>query len=188
MSEGDTLSQDQTDLSNPDDLARQIPSIGLTEEERLLLERHRERKPSSKPSGPPTFLKLELKPKVTGWNVVAYALGQFIVLLVLSLETTFTTYLLEDNFDIEGKEAAKVAGDLGLYAAVAAVSMNLILGYLMDLFGRKMLLIIGLSVTSIGVACQPLPDQLAWLYVIRIATNLGVVPYLVSPYLVDYIQ
>ena len=80
-------------------------------------------------------------------------MGQFVILLVLSLETTFTTYLLEANFDIEGKEAAKVAGDLGLYAAVAALSMNLILGYLMDLFGRKLLLVIGLSVTSIGVAC-----------------------------------
>lgn len=124
---------------------------------------------------------------VTSWNVSAFYCGQFIVLLVLSLETTFTSYLLEENFDIEGEEAAKVAGNLGFVAAIAALSTEMILGYLMDLFGRKVLLVSGLALTCIGVILQALPKQLVYLYLVRIVTNIGVVPYLVSPYLVDYI-
>ena len=50
---------------------------------------------------------------------------------------TLLSYLVSSKFpDVN---PGGVVGDLGFYADIAVVLLDLVLGYLMDLFGRKIL-------------------------------------------------
>ena len=71
---------------------------------------------------------------------------------------------------------------------IASISSEFILGYLMDLFGRKHLNVGGLIVASIAVFCKPLPQQIGYLYAFRILTNVGLLPMLYTPYILDYVR
>ena len=65
---------------------------------------------------------------------------------------------------------------------------ELFLGALMDAVGRKLPSIIGLFIAGTGTLLSPVPSKMPGLYVLRILTNIGVLPLLWSPYMVDYIQ
>ena len=78
-------------------------------------------------------------------------------------------------------EAASTAGDLGVVAECAALSIVLFLGYILDAFGRKWPLVIGLYLSGISMACSPLPNKIGGLYVFRSLANIGSLPTMSSP-------
>ena len=135
-----------------------------------------------------TCLKLKLKPKVTRLNILSLFLAQFICSLILNLEAAFTTYLLEDDYDITGDRAAEVVGNLGSVGDIAVVSTEFLIGYLLDMFGRKGMTVGGLLLAGLAMAAKPLPRNLIGLYLLKIVSNVGVIPTLYTPFTVDYIQ
>ena len=135
-----------------------------------------------------TCLKLKLKPKVTRLNILSLFLAQFICSLILNLEAAFTTYLLEDDYDITGDRAAEVVGNLGSVGDIAVVSTEFLIGYLLDMFGRKGMTVGGLMFAGLAMAAKPLPRNLIGLYLLKIVSNVGVIPTLYTPFTVDYIQ
>ena len=79
-------------------------------------------------------------------------LVQFVVSLLLSLQTAFVTYLLEQVFNITRSDTAKIAGNLGFVSEIGVVCSEIFLGYCLDLFGRKKLTVIGLMISGVAIA------------------------------------
>ena len=100
---------------------------------------------------------LKMHEGVSPWNVIAFLLSSFACIMQLNMIATFTSFLLDDNFNITDDEAAKTLGNLGLSGDVASVSSEIALGTLMDLMGRKVLSISGLAIAGIGTLVSPLP-------------------------------
>lgn len=133
-------------------------------------------------------MKLKLKPGVKILNVAGLLFGSFSVTLQVQLMASFTSYLLEDRHDMTTQEAGEAVGELGTVSDIAAMLSELFLGALMDAVGRKLPSVIGLFIAGTGTLLSPVPSKMAGLYVLRIITNVGVLPLLWSPYMVDYIQ
>ena len=115
-------------------------------------------------------------------------LSQFICTLILCLEAAFTTYLLEDDYDLTGDRAAEVVGNLGFVGDIAVVSTEFFIGYMLDLFGRKRMTVGGLLLAGLAMASKPLPNNLIGLYLLKIVSCVAVIPTLYTPYTVDYVQ
>ena len=80
-----------------------------------------------------------------------------------------------------------MAGNLGAAGDVGSICAELVIGSVMDIFGRKTVSIGGLLMVSVVMACKPLLNSLTALYALKILTSIGVVPLLYSPYSVDYV-
>ena len=79
-------------------------------------------------------------------------------------------------------------GNIGFVGDIATVSIELGLGYVMDHVGRKILSVVGISVTVGALVGSPNATKIYWLYIFRTIMNLGVLPILHSPYQIDYIE
>ena len=107
---------------------------------------------------------------------------------MLTLQTSFTTYLLEDVYHVDSSEVAKIAGNLGFFSDIGVLFTELTMGTAMDLFGRKGITVVGIILAGISLVCMPLPNALFGLYCIRLVSNMGIVPALYSPFSVDFIR
>ena len=108
--------------------------------------------------------------------------------MILSLDTTFTTYLLKDDYDIDENDTAKVVGNIGLIGDITSICTVFFFGYAVELFGRKKMLVGGLLVTGTAIICKPLPNSLTGLYFLSVISSVAVIPVLYTPYTVDYVQ
>ena len=109
-------------------------------------------------------------------------------MMLLTLQTTFTVYLLEDHYKVTDDRAAKVLGNLGFMGDIASISSEFLVGYAMDLFGRKGPTVAGLVMAGLSTFAMPIPKKLGGLYCLRALTNIGSLPINGSPYMVDYVQ
>ena len=128
-----------------------------------------------------------MNPGVKPINIFSIVLSIFIVDMIMSLETAFTSYLLKDYYDIHGDRVAEVVGNLGFVGDIGSLAVGIFLGPAMDLFGRKSLSIGGLVIASVSMVAKPLFHHLPWLYFLKLLTNMGTVPLLHSPYAADYV-
>ena len=80
-----------------------------------------------------------------------------------------------------------MAGNLGFVGDIGSISTELMIGSMMDIFGRKSVSVGGLFLVSVVMTCKPLLNSLAALYVLKLFTNIGAVPFLYSPYPMDYV-
>jgi len=130
---------------------------------------------------------LGMKPRVKKINICALLLSHFICVMMASLETAFTSYLLKANYHIYGDETAEVAGNLGFVGDIGSIIMVVIAGPAMDIFGRKAISIIGLAVASGAMFSKPLLGGLTGLYIVKFVGSMGTVPLMHSPYPTDYV-
>ena len=75
---------------------------------------------------------------MTRLNVTSLFLSMFICTLILCLETAFTTYLLEEDYNVTGNRTAEVAGNLGFVGDIGVLSTEFLIGYMFDMFGRRL--------------------------------------------------
>ena len=106
----------------------------------------------------------------------------------LTMSTSFTLFLLEDHYGVSDDDAAKMLGNLGFCGDLASVSTELVLGYIMDYFGRKIPCVVGLILAGGAFIGSPLPSRVSWLYFFRMTMNVGALPILYSPYQIDYVH
>ena len=107
--------------------------------------------------------------------------------MVQGTQINFTSYLLDDNFGITDARAADVIGNLSTVGTIAGILTVMILGTIMDMFGRKIPSIVGVVIAAIGMTLMPIPKKLSGLYILRCLIEIGVLPLKWSPFVVDYI-
>lgn len=91
---------------------------------------------------------LNLKVGVSRLNLISFLILTFINNIVLYIKISITPYLLVTDYGITQHDSGKVAGRIGLFCAIATIPFNFIFGTLMDISGRKFLVIIGLVLTG----------------------------------------
>lgn len=133
---------------------------------------------------------MALNPGVKGVNVFTMMWVVFAVRLVLSFAVSFMTTLLIDDYGVNANQAGKVAGNLGFYASIASVMAELVMGSIMDTFGRKWASIIGMTLAGTALGLMPVGtyNVFPYLYALRIIQTVGLVPLINSPLWLDYVQ
>ena len=131
--------------------------------------------------------KMRLNERVTGFNVFSLIASAAAVQIVLTLQVSFVTYLLEGHYGIDTDDEASTLGTLGIVGDIASVSSELLLGTAMDLFGRKIPVVGGVFLAGMATFISPLPKRLLGLYFARSLANIGCIPSLWSPYGADYV-
>ena len=134
-------------------------------------------------------LNIYKRPTVTNLNITALIFTHFTSTLIASLENVFTTYLLLANFGIsDDDEEAKIASNLGFVGDLGAISTEIIIGTAFDVIGRKSVTVGGVLLVGLAMACKPLAGSLGVLYALKVASSIGIVPLMYSPYPIDYIE
>ena len=108
--------------------------------------------------------------------------GLFCATLTVTLQTSFTSYLLADHYGVEDSDAAAILGQIGFVGDLASVSAELFLGHVMDIMGRKWPSVFGLVLSAGAFICSPLPNKLYGLYICRCIGNIGYLPLIYSPF------
>ena len=101
--------------------------------------------------------RLRLQESISWVNVSTYFLIQFGYSLAISFMNTFLSYLVKSTeyYKVPKAEAGETIGNLTFYAELAIIPSHLLLGTIMDSFGRRVPTCIGLLVTGISIACMP---------------------------------
>ena len=85
-------------------------------------------------------------------------------------------------------DSGKVVGNLGFYADITVVLLDLVLGYLMDLFGRKALSLGGFAIAGGAQIILPLCGRIyPGMLICRIILSVGLLPALNTPFVLDYV-
>lgn len=136
------------------------------------------------------FMKLSLYPEVTEVNVLTLFLGSYSNRVVMSFALSFIPMLLINHYHVPQTEAGKVAGNLGFYAALTNLALELVMGSILDALGRKWVTAVGFLVTGTALCFMPLFDftVFPYLYILRILVGVGAMPMINSPLYLDYIQ
>ena len=100
---------------------------------------------------------LSINQEVHWYHVVSYFLVQFGANLLLNFMNTFLSFIVKskDYYNVPGDEAASLIGSLGFYAEICVLIFDILLGSVMDIFGRKLPIIIGFLIAAIAVIVIP---------------------------------
>ena len=89
---------------------------------------------------------------------------------------------------MEDDDVSRLAGDVGFVSEIALLCTEFFISYAMDVFGRKVITVTGLTVAAMSLIAQALPQNIVWLYVFRSLTQIGCIAALFTPYNVDYVK
>ena len=79
-------------------------------------------------------------------------------------------------------------GSIGMYSEMFVIGADLLIGVIMDLFGRKNILIIGQLVSAISIGAIPLfKNVYPGYFICRVACALGTIIAVNVPLLPDYV-
>ena len=56
------------------------------------------------------------------------------------------SYLLTDRYNVDSDDVASVAGNLGMVSEIGGLGAEVLLGFLQDLLGRKILTVTGMMI------------------------------------------
>ena len=96
-------------------------------------------------------------PNISIFNVLTVYLIQFIITIVFTFIVGFSPFILEDSniYDIPKAKVGGVLGDIGFITQILIIFGDVILGPIMDIFGRKLPTSIGFIIAGISLMIIP---------------------------------
>jgi MFS family permease len=89
-------------------------------------------------------------------NVVAYFLMQFVSCLISNFSlTAFSYLLLSSHYNLPANKVGSEVGWLSFYSQFVCLIFDIGLGSLMDLYGRKKPILIGLFFSALAIIVAP---------------------------------
>ena len=134
---------------------------------------------------------MELQNGIGGVNLVTYALVYFVTMLALQVIYSFVVFILTDPlyYDINKNEIGSIMGTIGMYSEMFVIAADLIIGVIIDIFGRKSILIIGQFVSAMSIGAIPLfKDVYPGYFICRVSCALGTIIAINIPLLPDYVK
>ena len=123
-------------------------------------------------------------------NLVAFYILIFFTTVVTNIVNSFVTFILEDSeyYNLTKDEVALNMGRIGMISEVFVIVLQIFMGILVDIFGRKWPLVIGFAIAGIAVGVIPLFTELyPWYLIIRILIGTGIVIGTNIPLIPDYV-
>lgn len=138
-----------------------------------------------------TFLKVKLKPGISGLNLFSYILITFITFVQIGVLLGFVSFILEDPkyYNRSKTQTGVDMAQIGLWAEVIVLVQDLYIGFVLDVLGRKIPIVIGTLAMGMATAAIPLFHEV-WpsFFLLRVVMSLGAIITLNIPLLPDYVQ
>ena len=83
---------------------------------------------------------------------------------------------------MDQEKATVVQSHMSFVNEIAVLITEIFLGYIMEVLGRKIPSIIGLTVSGLALIASPLPQNTTGLYILRVMAGIGLMPLCYSPY------
>lgn len=137
-----------------------------------------------------TFLKLKLKPDISGFNVISVMIIMFVVAFIFAFILMFSPFILEDPnyYNVPKDKVGRMMGNIGFVTQVCVILGDLSLGTIMDVFGRKMPTCIGIIIASTALIAIPYGTQpYVTFLILRTLVSVGLTPSTNIPLMPDYV-
>jgi MFS family permease len=130
---------------------------------------------------------MKLKPiGLTRINVMVMFLVQFAMYLIDGLRMTVDAYTLRDQYKV--KNLASVNGDMTAYCEGLGMILDLAVGFIFDMFGRRVPMSMAYSVAAIGLLMMPMFDKVyPWFLISRLCISFSTIT-VNCPMIADYID
>ncbi len=130
-----------------------------------------------------------MKPGISRLNTVTVFIISMMSSFILFLRTSMTSYLLVEDYGISKHDSGSYAARLGWYTDIALIPSEFLLGMLLDIFGRKKLIIGSMFLCGTLLICETLFSSFwPWLVVLYITMGVAFLPVLLSPLQADYLS
>ena len=137
----------------------------------------------------PKFMWMTLTPGTKKINVLGMWSLSFVVTLILFIKVSCFTYILVEDYSVAQSDAGKIAGTLGFYGCLLVLPSELLLGSLSDLIGRKILIVLGLSMCSFALVAITFGSKVyPTMVIFYLVYSTGSAPGYITPLVNDYIS
>ncbi|CDW84532.1 mfs transporter [Stylonychia lemnae] len=141
---------------------------------------------------PITVLGIRLKRRFTKINLLAIPYLFFTIAIVASFINTQMIFILrhEDYFNVPINQLGTVTSDMMFYMQLSSIILSLFIGYIFDMFGRKIPIFISILVCGFLMACIPqtAPTVYPTLILVRILIGLLMIAPNCHPLVSDYVS
>lgn len=137
------------------------------------------------------FLGVSLKAGFTPWNFLAVPLTTSTVTYAGTFSNVAIVFLLKDKeyYGVDESEIGRVANDIIFYTLLMQVGFILCVGYLYDLFGRRMTVFCTLVPGAVLTMFVPnAAPSIKLLIVLRIAMVMAISTLASHPFVNDYVN
>lgn len=101
----------------------------------------------------------------------------------------FISFILRDPnyYNVAKDDVGTVLGQVGFYAELLIIALEMFVGPIFDLFGRKKVIVLGQIVSGFALFAFPLFKKVwPWFFVCKSLTNMGTTVTLIAPLTPDY--
>lgn len=138
-----------------------------------------------------SFIGINLNPGITPFNLIGFYLMNFWLFVMLGAVLGFMAIILEDPdyYNIDKTQLGKQLGNISMICEAVVIAEELVMGVIVDTFGRKIPLLTGWLVAGIGFALVPMFKSLYPSFlIVRMLIYCGLIVGANIPLLPDYIQ
>ena len=130
---------------------------------------------------------MHLKPVgLTRLNITVMFLIQFAMYLMEGLRLTVDSYTLRDQYHV--KNLASVSGDMTAYCETLGIILDICIGFVFDIFGRRRPMAIAYFLAACGLFMLPMFDKVyPWFLISRLLVSCSTIT-VNCPMIADYID
>jgi MFS family permease len=131
---------------------------------------------------------VQLAPGISKFNAWTFLFAAFACVALNSFLSIIMPYILNVNIGLPTGEQGRVAGDLVFYGELVLISLSGVLGAWSDQYGRRVVLVVGMLVLSVGYVALGYASSVAQLIAIRMFATVGIaaVTVMITTIQVDY--
>ncbi len=130
-----------------------------------------------------------MKPDISRLNVMTVFVISMMSSFILNLRTSMTSYILVEDYGISKHDSGSYAAKLGWYTDIALIPSEFLLGMLLEIFGRKKLIIGGMFLCGAMLIAETFFTEFwPWLVILYITLGIAFLPVLLSPLQADYLS
>jgi MFS family permease len=115
-----------------------------------------------------------LTPQISRLNAVTYFSSAFMFVTLATFLNFLQPYILDEILKVPAERQGAVTGALNFFHEGTALILMGLIGSLSDRTGRRTLIVTGLVIWAVGLACFPMAQTVFQLYVYRIIVAVGV--------------
>ena len=134
---------------------------------------------------------IKLNPGISKFNLITYLLMLFVAMVCVGIIYGFVTFILEDPdyYNLTQDQAGQSMGYVGMISEAFTVLLEMVMGLITDLFGRKYPIFISFLLMGMATAAIPLFTAIyPWFCICRTFINFGIVIAANMPLLPDYVD
>jgi len=117
---------------------------------------------------------IQLAPGIQRSHAATYLYATFAGITLSTFVGAFLPYILNVNLAVPMDQQGGVAGDLGFYREIVLIATSTLIGAMSDRTGRRIFMVGGMFVLSLGYALYGYVDDMTQLIIVQLILALGI--------------